>query len=128
VGVRENESAGTFIGGWMKNLTNTTYTYGTYAYSYWANARFVRNFYGTRVAWVGPKIYNYGRAAVYIDGVYKGTVSQYAPGADIGFRKKVWESAVLPAGNHTFEIRVLGTKDAASTGYFIVVDSIDVTP
>jgi hypothetical protein len=127
MGIRENESLGTFIGGWVKNLPNTTYTYGTYSYSYWAGARFVRNFYGTRVAWVGPKIFNYGRAAVYIDGVYKGTVSQYAPGDDIGFRRKVWESAVLPAGNHTFEIRVLGTKDAASTGTFIVVDSIDVT-
>jgi subtilisin family serine protease len=126
-GDRTNETTGTFIGGWMKNLTNTTYTYGTYAYSYWAGARFVKSFYGTRVAWVGPKVYNYGRAAVYIDGVYKGTVSQYAPGASIGFRQKVWESAVLPEGNHTLEIRVLGTKDAASTGTFIVVDSIDVT-
>jgi hypothetical protein len=127
-GDRINETAGTFLGGWVKNLPSTAYTYNTYAYSYWAGARFVKNFYGTRVAWIGPKVYNYGRAAVYIDGVYKGTVSQYAPGASIWFRARVWESAVLPAGNHTFEIRVLGTKDAASTGTFIVVDSIDVTP
>jgi hypothetical protein len=126
--VRSGQAAGTFLGVWMKNVASTCYTDGAYAYSHWSGARYVKNFTGRRIAWIGPKIYNYGKAAVYIDGVYKGTVSQYATGDDISFRAKIWESDLLPYGDHTFEIRVLHEKVLASSGYHIVVDSVDVTP
>jgi len=34
---------------------------------------------------------------------------------------------VLPAGTHTLRIRVTGTKNAASTGWNIALDSADLT-
>jgi len=121
---RANESAGTFSGAWIPTAS-TTYTDGTYRYSRWAGAKISYTFTGTKVAWIGPRCWNYGRADVYIDGVKKATVSQYGA---LGWRYRVWESAALAAGQHTIEIRVLGTKEAASTNTIIVVDGFDVKP
>ncbi len=125
---RLSETAGTFTGNWIPVAGNPTYTDSTYAYSYWLGHRYTLRFTGTKVAWLGPKVYNYGRAGVYLDGVYKGTVSQYAAPAVTAFRAKVWESATLASGTHTLEIRPLATKDAASAGKVIVLDAFDVTP
>jgi len=125
---RYSETAGTFIGNWIPVAGNPTYTNSTYAYSYWLGHRYTLRFSGTKVTWVGPKVYNYGRAGVYLDGVYKGTVSQYAAPTATAFRAKVWESATLSPGTHTLEIRPLATKDAASSGKVIVLDAFDVTP
>lgn len=127
-GSRANEPAGTFGGTWMKNQLNGTYTGGTYAYSRWAGAKFTYAFSGTGVTWIGPKTTAYGRAAIYLDGVYRGVVSQYATVGGTGWRHRVWHAENLTAGDHVLEIRVLGTKDAASTGTIVVVDGIDVTP
>jgi len=127
-GTRTSETEGTYLGGWVKVSGNPTYTDSSYAYSYWTGARFFCNFTGTKVTWVGPKVYNYGRAAVYVDGGYKGTVSQYAPSTSTAFRARVWESATFTSGRHYLEIRPLATKEAASSGKVIVIDAIDVTP
>jgi hypothetical protein len=123
-GVRTDERAGTFAGTWIKS-TNSTYYAKGYAYSRWAGASWKATFSGTRVSWIGPKTTDYGRAKVYIDGVYLGTVSQYGA---MGWRTKVWESPVLTPGTHTIEIKPTGTKDSASTGTNIVIDGIDVVP
>jgi hypothetical protein len=125
LGTRLDETDGTFAGGWV-SARNTTYHEAGYAYSYWAGASHRVTFSGTRIAWVGPKTTGYGRAAIYLDGVYRGTVSQYS--AVAGWRYRIWESPALACGTHTLEIRVLGTKDAASTGTIIVLDAFDVTP
>ena len=121
---RVSESAGTFSGAWV-TCANTSYTDSTYRYSRWAGAKIRYAFTGTKVAWIGPRALNYGRADVYIDGVRKGTVSQYGV---LGWRYRVWESSALATGSHTIEIRVLGTKDAVSTNTIVVVDGFDVTP
>lgn len=123
-GLRANESAGTFSGSWV-TCSSTSYTDGTYRYSRWAGARIRYTFTGTKVAWIGPRALNYGRADVYIDGVKKAALSQYGV---LGWRYRVWESSALSSGSHTIEIRVLGTKDAASTNTIVVVDGFDVTP
>jgi hypothetical protein len=123
-GIRIDEKDGVFGGSWVK-ATNPTYYGKSYAYSRWSSASWKMTFEGTRVAWVGPKTTSYGRAKIYIDGVYKGTVSQYGT---TGWRNKVWESPVLTLGTHTIEIKPTGTKDAASKGTNIVIDAIDVTP
>jgi len=119
---RYDDETGTYAGSWVKG-TNSAYIAGAYRYSKYPTASYTKMFNGTRVAWIGPKTGNYGRAKVYIDGVLKGTVSQYGT---MGWRTKVWESASLPAGNHTLKIVPTGTKDAASKNTIIVIDAIDV--
>jgi len=123
-GTRVNETAGLFSGLWI-TCANTTYTGGTYRYSRWPSAKYTLAFTGTRIAWVGPRTRDYGKAAIYIDGSYVTTLSQFGL---MGWRYRVWESAVLPRGEHTLEIRVLGTKQADSTSANIVVDCFDITP
>lgn len=122
--IRANESAGSSVGSWVL-CSNTTYTGGTYRYSRWAGSRISYTFCGSKIAWIGPRASNYGRAAIYIDGMYVTTVSQYGT---LGWRYRVWESGTLARGFHTIEIRVLGTKVAASSGTIVVVDGWDVTP
>jgi len=123
-GTRADESVGTFSGAWV-TAANSTYTNGTYRYSRWAGAKIRYTFTGTKVAWLGPRTTAYGKADVYIDGVKKATVSQYGV---MGWRYRVWESGTLPSGSHTIEIRVLGTKESASSSANIVVDGFDVKP
>jgi hypothetical protein len=120
----ETSKAVLLTGGWERPR-NGTYTDGSYRYSRWAGTRYQAWFTGTGVAWIGPRTGDYGRAAVYIDGVYQTTVSQFGP---MGWRNRIWESPTLPYKTHVLEIRVLGTKDAASRGTTIVVDALDVRP
>lgn len=123
-GTRVNETAGMFSGLWI-TCANTTYTGGTYRYSRWPSAKYTLTFTGTRIAWIGPRTRNYGKAAIYIDGSHVATLSQFGL---MGWRYRVWESPVLPRGQHTLEIRALGTKQADSTSANIVIDCFDVTP
>lgn len=123
-GTRADESAGTFSGSWVTSASSAYYGYG-YRYSRWAGAKVRYTFTGTRIAWIGPRATSYGKAAIYVDGVYRATVSQYGA---LGWRYRVWESGTLSRGTHTIEIRVLGTKEAASSGTTIVVDGFDVKP
>ncbi len=124
VSTHANERSGSFAGSWVA-CANTTYTGGTYRYSRWVGAKTTYTFNGTKVAWIGPRSPFYGKAAVYIDGAYKATVSQYGL---LGWRCRVWESGTLSRGTHTIEIRVLGTKEAASTSANVVVDGFEVRP
>jgi hypothetical protein len=121
---RYDDETGTYAGSWVKGY-NSAYIGGAYRYSKYPSASYTKTFNGTRVAWIGPKTNNYGRAKIYIDGVLKATVSQYGA---TGWRYKVWESASLPPGNHTLRIVPTGTKDAASKNTIIVIDAIDVRP
>jgi len=120
----ERGSYATFGGPWITGK-NSAYIGGGYEYSRHNTASYKATFNGTKVGWIGPRTGNYGRAEVLIDGVRQGVVSQYGP---TGWRYRVWESKVLPRGQHTIEIRPTGTKDAASKGTIVVIDAIDVVP
>lgn len=121
---RTDDAECVFTGGWVTDA-NATYYAGGYSYSRWAGTSVRFTFLGTKVAWIGPRSGAYGYAEVWIDGIYRGTVSQYGP---LGWRYRVWESGTLADGVHTIEIRPLGTKQTASTGTNIVVDAFDATP
>jgi hypothetical protein len=112
---------------WVE-ASNPTYHAKTYAYSRWENAALTMTFSGTKVAWIGPRTTQYGKADVYVDGAKLATVDQYrANAATQGWRERVWESGTLSTGTHTIQIRPTGTKNAASTAANIVIDAIDVT-
>ena len=81
---------------------------------------FTVHFSGTRIAWIGPRAPGYGRAEVFVDGVRRATISQYAP--TVSHRQVIWSVDGLEPGRHTLTIRVLGTRVAASAGTVIAVD------
>jgi hypothetical protein len=73
------------------------------------------------VAWVSSIGPNRGKAQMYVDGVLVRNVDLYSP--DHVARQVVATFNGLPAGNHEVEIRVRGTKNAASSGKRVDVDA-----
>ncbi len=128
-GVRFNEtSKAVTLGGCWVRCANPTYFLSSYQYSRWSGARYEASFTGTKVAWVGPKVNTYGKAKVYIDGVYEATVDCFAPTGETGWRYRIWESETLARGAHTIAIVPTGTGNAAALNTVVVVDALDVTP
>jgi hypothetical protein len=80
-------------------------------------------FSGSYIAWVSPKDTAHGQAEVRIDGVKQSTVDLY-DNDNFGtpYRRVAFSKAVSP-GTHTVEVRVLGTKNAASTAARVDVDA-----
>jgi hypothetical protein len=83
-------------------------------------------FTGTGVQWIAPKSNNGGYADVYVDGVLVATnVTTYA--ATTSYQQVIWSDSGLAYGTHTIKIVVLGTKPAASTGYYVQIDAYIAT-
>jgi hypothetical protein len=77
------------------------------------------------VAWVAPKASNRGKADVYLDGVFQQRVDLYS--ASTLARQLVFSKSVSPATSHKLEVRVLGTKQSASTGKRVDIDAFLTT-
>jgi hypothetical protein len=78
-------------------------------------------FTGTNVGWVTRRSPTSGKAEVYLDGVRVATIDLYSPTPR--FRQMVFVRNGLASATHTLEIRVLGTKSAASGGTRIDIDA-----
>ena len=70
------------------------------------------------VSTLGP---NRGRADVYVDNVYQATIDLYA--SSLQYRRVVYAIDFGAAGSHTIELRVKGTKRAASSGVRVDFDA-----
>ncbi len=81
-------------------------------------------FSGTGITWVGVKNLDFGEADVYLDGVLRATVDTY--NTTRLSRQELFTKTGLPDGKHTFKNVVKGTKNAASTGYYVIVDAFKV--
>jgi len=81
-------------------------------------------FDGTSITWIGRMSPAYGKATVYLDGLYKGAVDLYRSPA--AYQQTVWNSGRLPCGPHTLTIRVLGSHSSKSTGNAVSVDAFRV--
>jgi hypothetical protein len=125
--VRARTAGGAWTGwGYTSTFRITRYeeNHSTVAASGWTRARsvgasggyvkwkggtgsYVRfSFTGRAVAWVAPKAYNRGRAAVYVDGVYRGTVNLRS--STTLTRRIVFATWWVGPGDHTITIRVSG--------------------
>jgi SpoIID/LytB domain protein len=120
----QNDARINYVGAWTTG-TGSVHSGGSYVYSKAAGATITFKFKGTTVAWIGPKAPSYGRAEVFIDGVSRGVISQYAPTAS--YQQTIWQASGLADGEHTMVIRVTGTKDAASTGTIVVADAFRIS-
>ena len=98
---------------------------GTYRSSRTKNATATVVFTGTAIDWLTAFGRSYGRANVTIDGVSRGTVDLYRSST-------TWQAKVsyagLATGQHTMVIKVLGTKNSASTGPDVLIDGFVVYP
>ncbi len=111
------------------NSWNTTVTAlasnGSYRSSAKAGAVAKFSFTGPGVNWVFATCPGCGKVDVYLDGIFRETVDLYA-------RTPHWNLArsysSLAVGTHTIEVRVKGTKNAASTGTKVIVDAFEYTP
>jgi hypothetical protein len=83
-------------------------------------------FGGRSVEWIASRGKDQGRAEVWLDGIRIGVIDLYA--ATTQPPMPVLVRAGLAAGSHTLEVRVLGSKQAASSGTHVNVDAFVVLP
>ncbi len=114
-----DERALTFTGTWQTcaNCGADLYA-GTNTWSNVADSLATFTFTGTRISLYGVRDPRHGTGEVSIDGGAVSTVDFF--NATRQGNQLLWTSPVLPAGTHTFRLRVTGNA-------FVVPDRIDVT-
>lgn len=112
----------TFSGGWIASSSNlasgTSFRFAN------STASATATFNGTYLAWIGKKSPDYGLARVTIDGGAPVTVDLYSSSAT--WQQKLWNTGVLPAGDHTVRIEWTGVKSANGLGAHINVDAFEI--
>jgi methyl-accepting chemotaxis protein len=81
-------------------------------------------FIGTRVRFYGVAAANHGMATVSVDGGPASVIDQYAESRVHGVMN--WESPVLPHGEHTLQVTVLGDSNPRSRYVWINVDKVEI--
>jgi hypothetical protein len=100
-------------------VSATTASAGGYAVSAKKGATVSFTFRGTSVSWVSAKGPAMGKAKVYVDGVLKGTVDNFAKRSGSRLTRAY---TGLADKVHTVTVVATGTKRKASKGTSVVVD------
>ena len=119
--VAKAESSAARTGTWRSATTGAYQGALVYSSTSGSTARF--SFTGRQVALISSTGPNRGKAQILIDGTAVATVDLYA--ATLRQRQLVFVRDV-PQGTHTITVKVLGTKNAASTGVRVDVDGIGI--
>ncbi|WP_409342791.1 cadherin-like beta sandwich domain-containing protein [Paenibacillus sp. MBLB4367] len=82
-------------------------------------------FYGSRAKWIGARNAVYGKADVYVDGVFAAKVDLY--NATLQTKQELFDTGQLQPGVHVMKIVATGEKNAAANGIFITLDALQVT-
>ena len=122
-GVNREQTAGTYVGTWA-TPTNSVYSGGTARTSTSSAALVTFTFKGTSVTWLGTRAVSRGKAKVYVDNVYLGTVDQFA--ATTVNQAVVWRKSGLANATHTFKIVPAATRNPAATSNTVEVDAVIV--
>jgi hypothetical protein len=80
-------------------------------------------FRGTSVTWYTERARSMGQVAVYLDGVYKGTVDNYATSTTYAVARALTR---LSDRVHTLKLVVLGRHHRGATGTSVIVDRFGV--
>ena len=114
-----------YSGAWTHGTNaSDAYLMATCSYSNVSSNSVTLNFTGNKVELYTSLASSHGIAAVSIDNGPEKNVDLYA--ATRQNYSMVFSSGALAQGNHTIKIRVTGTKNAASTGTYIVLDYLKV--
>jgi hypothetical protein len=120
---QETDPAITYSGVWKSSTVSSAYG-GSLRYSGGSNSTATFSVpAGThRFAWIAPRSPSRGMAAVYIDGTLaRSALDLYSP--TVENRSIVYFGKFSRSAAHTVQIRVLGTKNALSTGTRVDVDA-----
>ena len=101
----ERTSLATYLGTWT-SASSTVSLGGTTKTSSKVGASMTFKVTGRALAWVAPKGPRMGRAKVYVDGIYRGTVNLYA--ATTSSRQVVFQYAWATGGSHTLKLVLAG--------------------
>ncbi|MDZ4218019.1 MAG: hypothetical protein U1D70_03235, partial [Methylobacter sp.] len=96
---------------------------GSYRFSSVTSSTLDVSFWGKSIDLVAIKGGSYGIAKVTLDGVSH-DVDLYNNG--LKYRQVAWSSGTLTEGRHTLRVEVSGTKNPASAGTGINIDSLDI--
>jgi Tfp pilus assembly protein PilE len=119
-----NLTALAYTGSWTHATGFTGEFNSTESYSNTTGNFVSVTFTGTSVAWIGSDSSNHGIANVSIDGTQVATVDSYGnPAAD---GQTLYSVNNLTNATHTLKIAVSGTKNAASSGFYVSIDAIIV--
>ena len=120
---QETSGAIAYSTGWTRGYVAGAY--GSYVkYAGVAGPRARLSFSGRNVALVSDRAPNRGRAALYLDGTYFGTLDFYAP--TVQLRRIVYSRTFPSSGPHTLEVRPTGTRHAYSKGTRVDLDAVVV--
>jgi subtilisin len=103
--VQNNSSAVRYAGTW-KRLSYSYASGGSVSYATAAGAYARTTFTGRSVAIVGPVGRTRGSAKIYVDGVYRGTISFRSSVAKS--RKIMYTTSFSSSGTHTIQLRLVG--------------------
>jgi hypothetical protein len=121
-----NHHSGLFsYGSWLGIWQSFGPRFGAYRISTQANATASFAFDGKQFKFVTARGKTYGKVAIYVDGAPTPiqTVDLYKPSQQWQYKITI----MLPTyGHHTVVIKVLGTKNAASTGTGVVCDGFEI--
>jgi hypothetical protein len=124
--LQESNAAVTYNGAWStQNITNASGGSLKFASAAGASASLTSISNALNVGWIAHKAADRGKAEVWLDGTLANTVDLYS--STLQLRKSVFvKNALNPAVAHTVEVRVLGTKNASSSGTRVDVDAFVV--
>ncbi|MDP2183177.1 MAG: chitobiase/beta-hexosaminidase C-terminal domain-containing protein [Actinomycetota bacterium] len=97
---------------------------GSWAHTDASGAQAHVYFNGEKMTWYGELGPNFGKANVYLDGVYKTTVDLYS--AATQYDKALWDSGTITYSYHYLLIEWTGTKNASSSGTRIAADRFTI--
>ena len=114
-----------YAAGWGSTSGVSDMYQGTANWSSGAGQTATLTIVGTRVALHAVRDTDQGIVSISVDGGTAVQVDDYSSTRNAS--GIVWTSAVLSAGTHTVTISSTNTKNGASSGYTVAIDSADIT-
>ena len=121
---QENDDRLVYTGTWRDQWTWWLASQKAYKWVNTPGASLTVSFDGTYIAWVGTKSSNSGKALVSLDGGKGVEVDLYSPFTR--YKQKIYDTGLLPDGEHTLSIYWLGAKSSRSSDCLISIDAFDV--
>jgi hypothetical protein len=121
----QDDPAVSYSGTWFKNQL-PIYSGGSAALVVEAGARASFRFSGTAVSWIGYRDEYSGIARIYLDGVVRAEIDNYA--SPYQAQTVVYTLSGLPPGDHTMTIEVTTERHPLSLGYWIWLDAFQTAP
>ncbi len=120
---QQNDALITYLGTWAGSSVASA-SGGSIISSSATDGQVTICFHGTGLALLANTGPNLGIAAVTLGGVPEPPVDFYSVGTL--YQQEVYDTGPLPEGDYTLVIKPDGTKNAASSGYAIDIDALDI--